>query len=476
VLISGATGFLGRQLALRLARDGHQVVALARNPAEARHALGDEVRIEPEGASASGLRALVGRVDAVLNLAGAPILGPRWTVARRRELARSRIGTTGRLAAAIAAARRRPGVFVCGSAVGIYGERADFELPEDVAPGSGFLAELCRDWEAAARPALDAGVRCVHLRTGVVLGPGGGALAAMEPAFALGLGGRLGSGQQWTPWIHVRDWIEMAVAALFDERWSGPINAVAPQPATNAAFTRTLAAAMHRPVLAPPAPAAALRALLGGAADVLLASQRAVPARALALGFGFRYGSLADALEQIYGARRLVQIAPVRREFGTPVAQHELRTESVLPAPLERVFAFFSAPANLGAITPPAMGFQHLGDDAVELREGVELDHTVRVGPLRLLWRSRIDAWEPGRRFVDTQLRGPYRLWWHEHVFERAGAATRMVDRVRYSLPMAWIAPLVHALFVRRQLQAIFAYRAHAVALRFGDELGHGER
>jgi len=235
--------------------------------------------------------------DAVIHLAGEPI-AQRWTAAAKRRIRESRIEGTRRLIAGLAALPSPPKIFICSSAVGFYGSRGDEILTEASPPGVGFLAELCVEWERAADEAQALGMRVVKLRTGVVLGRDGGALKRMLPAFCLGLGGRLGSGRQWMPWIHLDDHLDLVEFALAQSGVSGPLNAVAPNPVTNREFTATLARALGRPAFLP-APAFALRAMFGEMACVLLASQRVIPRAALDVGFVFRHPELGPALQDI---------------------------------------------------------------------------------------------------------------------------------------------------------------------------------
>lgn len=240
-------------------------------------------------------------LHAAIHLSGASVAGHRWTPAWKRKMVVSRVESTRALAVALARLRQPPKTLLVASATGIYGDRGDAILDERAAPGTGFLADLCREWEAAAQPAVDAGIRVVHLRFGVVLGPGG-ALAKMLPLFRLGLGGRLGSGRQWMSWISLADAVAAVLFALDTPALACPVNLTAPGPVTNAEFTRALGRAVHRPAILP-APALALRLVLGQMADeALLASARAVPGRLAAAGFRFAYPTveqaLAAALEQ----------------------------------------------------------------------------------------------------------------------------------------------------------------------------------
>jgi hypothetical protein len=231
----------------------------------------------------------------VVHLAGATI-GARWTDRRRAEIRASRVDATRALVAELARLPRPPRVLVSASAVGYYGDRGNEELAEDSAPGSGFLADLAVEWEEQARRAEALGVRVVLLRMGIVLGRGGGVLSRLVPLYRLGLGGAPGNGRQWWSWIALDDLLALMRRALIDDALRGPLNAVSPAPARAGEFARALGRVLHRPALAP-APAAMLRLAFGAMADeVLLASQRARPARLLELGFEFRHGALESAL------------------------------------------------------------------------------------------------------------------------------------------------------------------------------------
>lgn len=472
VFLTGATGFLGRLLALRLAREGYEVLAWVRSPERARAVLGTGPRLCRTDISDSGLRAELSHVHAVIHLAGEPLFGPRWNDRRRAELRSSRVDTTARLARALAASARKPKAFVVGSAVGFYGPRGDELVDERSAGGSDFLSHLCRDWEEAAEPAVAAGVRTAWIRTGIVLGPEGGALAKMLPPFQFGLGGKLGSGKQWMPWIHVDDWIELVMRALQDERFSGPLNASAPTPVTNADFTKALGRALSRPTPFP-APAFALKLALGDVSDLLLTGARVVPARAESLGFRFRFPDIDSALTDLLRADHKIAIGPSKdapqHEY---IARHKprylLQSRMRVDAPLEQVFAFFSRSENLGTITPPTMSFSLESRPPIEMRVGREIDYKVKLGPVELDWRSRIDTWQPGEVFSDSQLAGPYSSWWHEHRFVRDGQRTIMEDRVWYSPPLGPIGALAQKLIVAPKLRTIFGYRARAMQLRFG--------
>lgn len=289
VLVTGATGFLGRALIAALRRRGDEVIALTRDVATARQSL-------PDGATAatwSRAADYVAHADAVVNLAGEPIAG-RWTAAKMHAIRESRMHATRALTDAIASAPKKPKVLVSTSAIGVYGET--FEETDESAPaGKDFLAQVCVDWEAEADRAVRTGVRVAKLRVGLVLGRGG-VLERLLPLFRAGLGGPIGSGKQWWSWVHVDDVVAAYRAALDDARFEGPINVVSPNPATQRDFARTLGEVVRRPAVVP-TPAFALRVALGDGAGPILTGQRVVPRRALALGFEFVHPVLREALE-----------------------------------------------------------------------------------------------------------------------------------------------------------------------------------
>lgn len=291
VAVTGGTGFLGGALVRFLRAGGHEVRTVGRGPSS-------DIRWDPSR-GAIDAKTLEG-CDAIFHLAGANV-AQRWTPASRREIRASRVDGTRLIAETCAAMERPPEVLVCASAVGYYGSRGDEWLDESSAPGDDFLAGVVRDWEAAAGPARAAGLRVVHLRTGLVLHPAGGALKKMLLPFQLGVGGRLGSGRQWMSWISREDTIGAMHHAMQSHAVRGPVNLVAPEPVTNATFTSTLARVLRRPAVMP-VPAFALRALYGEmASGTILASQR-VRAHALATsGFEFLHQSLSSALRHGLG-------------------------------------------------------------------------------------------------------------------------------------------------------------------------------
>ncbi|ACB75947.1 TIGR01777 family oxidoreductase [Opitutus terrae] len=293
VVIAGASGLIGTALTARLRSSGGEVRQLVRGTARAPA----EWSWDPANGKID-VAALVG-TEAVVNLAGANIGAGRWTAARKTLLRQSRIDATRTLVEAIARMTEKPAVLLNASAVGYYGDRGAEVLDETSASGRGFLAEVCEAWETEARRAEPLGVRVVLARFAMVLAPSGGALAKLRPLFQLGLGGRLGRGEQWMSWVTLGDAVRAVEHALADPQMNGPMNVAAPVPVTNAEFTRALAAALHRPAVFP-VPRPVLRVALGEMADaMLLASTRAMPGRLRASGFGFEQPQLDGALAQV---------------------------------------------------------------------------------------------------------------------------------------------------------------------------------
>ncbi|KEA62384.1 Cell division inhibitor [Marinobacterium lacunae] len=290
VLITGGTGFIGRQLVKALLTRGDSVGVLSRRPESAK--LDSRVQLYSE------LPQVQGHVDAVVNLAGAPIADRRWSEKRKALLMESRITLTEQLVEWMRGAVQPPAVLISGSAIGYYGSQGDRELDEKAATKGGFAHDLCALWEAQAMKAAEFGVRVCCIRTGVVLGPGGGALAKMLPAFRLGLGGAMGTGRQWMAWIHRDDEVAAILHLLDHNTLSGAFNLTAPSPVTNEEFSKTLASVLNRPAFFR-VPAVVLELMMGEASELVLKGQRVVPTRLLESGFRFRYTSLKEALTQV---------------------------------------------------------------------------------------------------------------------------------------------------------------------------------
>ena len=295
VLLTGGTGFIGSRLCALLAGGGHELRVLTRRTGGGGLPSAAELRPTPAIGDASGWIEAVSGCDAIVNLAGESIAGGRWTDARKFAIHASRIETTRALVDACRELRGGPGVLVSGSAVGYYGACGDAELNETSPPGHDFLSRICVDWETEALKAERLGMRVVRARFGVVLGPGGGALARMVTPFKLFAGGPIGDGEQWLSWVHLDDAVGLLAHGLVLGTLRGPVNVTAPDPRKMRDFCRVLGEVLGRPSWLP-VPAFALRALLGEMADMLLTGQRVLPAAAQASGYPFKYPTLPGAL------------------------------------------------------------------------------------------------------------------------------------------------------------------------------------
>ncbi len=298
VLVTGASGFVGRRVVAQLLAKKHEVVVLTRNLAKAAIVLGSQCKYVqwidthelPPATAFDG-------VDAVINLMGENIGGKKWDETQKKKIYDSRITSTRLLVEGMKNLSKKPGALISASAIGIYGNRGDEVLDENAPQGNDFLAGVCRDWETEANKAQEMKMRVVILRTGVVLGKGGGALKKMLPVFKLGLGGRLGSGKQYMSWIHVDDLAAMYVQAAEDPTMSGVYNAVSPYPATNAEFTKALGRRLKRPTLFT-APEFAIRKALGEMSTIILEGQKVVPTRFKEKKFQFKSATLEKTLKE----------------------------------------------------------------------------------------------------------------------------------------------------------------------------------
>ena len=299
VAVTGSTGLIGRALVERLDSGGHETVRVVRPSGSGRGPGEAVIGWDPQQGEID-LEGLEG-VDAVVHLGGEPIAARRWSAEQKQRIAESRVRATALLAGALARLNQPPGVLVSASAIGYYGDRGDERLDESSSVGHDFLAQVCRDWEAAADPARDAGIRVAHPRTGVVLSQSGGALAEMLPFFRLGLGGRIGTGHQWVSWITLHDEVE-ALLWLLTADVEGPVNLTAPEPITNRQLTAALGRAMRRPTLLP-TPKPALWARLGRELTeaLLYSSARVEPALLIRRGFHFAHPNIATALAAVLG-------------------------------------------------------------------------------------------------------------------------------------------------------------------------------
>jgi len=454
ILLTGATGLIGREIGKALARRGDTLVCLVRDVEAARRRLPFPADLHAWDHTREVPAAAMRGVEAVINLAGEPVAEGRWSAAKKAAILDSRVGSTRRLVDAVLAHGAGVHAFVQGSALGYYGDRGDERLSADSPKGPGFLAEVVQQWEAELAPLYERGaaLRVPVVRTGIVLAREGGALAEMLPMFRLSAAGRLGSGRQWMSWIHLDDIVGLFVHAL-DSDASGILEGTAPRPVTNREFTAALARSLGV-IENAPAPEFAVKLMFGEKAEIVLGSTRLEPAATIAGGYRFRFESVEEALADL--------VSPLLGGTWLRV------WEQWVPQAPETLWPFFGDAHNLEAITPPFLNFRVLGQSSGEIGAGTLIDYRLRLDGLPINWQSRIDSWDPPHSFVDTQVKGPYRLWHHTHEFEPLGAGTLMRDTVRYQLPAGWLGTLAAGRKVSGYVDRIFDFRSRRIDELFG--------
>jgi uncharacterized protein len=453
VLLTGATGLIGKELGKILAARGDTLVCLVRDGQNASHRLPFPAKcFEWNHLRAVPAEALIG-VDAIVHLAGEPVAENRWSNEQKDLIRDTRVLGTRQLVQAIMNHRPQIKAFVHGSAIGFYGDRADTTLNANSAKGTGFLADVVAAWEAELRPLADGrpDVRVAIVRTGIVLARQGGALAKMLPMFRESVAGRLGNGKQWMSWIHIDDIVGLFLHAL-DSKAAGVLEGVAPQAVTNREFTTSLCRSLQVHENAP-APSVAIKALFGELGGIVLESAKIEPRQTLASGFRYRFESIDRAFDDL--------LTPLQGSTREKVS------EQWVPHSPEHIWPFFCDEGNLEELTPEFLNFKVLGKSTLEIGEGTLIDYRLKLNGIPMGWQSRIENWEPARRFVDTQRKGPYSYWRHAHEFIPLANGTLMRDVVHYRLPLGWLGSVLAGWKVESQVDRIFSYRSTKIAKRF---------
>lgn len=452
VLITGATGLVGREVGKKLVAEGHEVFVVSRDAEKAKLQCPFpceviEGQLEKEAIRDSRLVT----IEAVIHLAGESVAEARWSAQKKLKIYNSRVKGTAHLIESLKDAPLK--VFVSTSASGYYGDRKDEILNEDLPRGAGFLAEVCEDWERpvllAENKRLFPKCRFSVLRVGVVLTAFGGALQKMIPLFQQGLGGAIGDGSHWMSWIHLEDLSNLYLECLKNENYAGVFDAVAPEPVQNLKFSEALAKALGKKLLLP-VPELALKAAFGEMSHVLLSSQRIEARHLIRKGFAFLYPNLEAAFKEI-------------GQYFTD-GEMTFRAEQYLPYGPEAVFPFFAEAKNLEKLTPPILNFTVLKMSTEQIQSGSMIDYKLKIHGVPVRWRTEILDWQPPKKFTDTQLKGPYSKWHHTHEFKALGKGTLMTDLVRYRLPMGALGRAVAGHFVTSDVRKIFDYRKQVCA------------
>ncbi len=437
IIITGATGFVGKKLCLELFIKGYKLKILCRSVEKAKNI----IALPAEFIEWSGYEALPSILfegaEGVIHLAGESIADGRWTNKRKEKILKSRIQTTKNICDAIKGCQNPPKVLVGASAVGIYGE--------------GFLREVCQQWENS----YDFSGRLALMRTGVVLGHGG-ALEKMLPPFRLGMGGPLANGKQWMSWIHIEDLVKMYIFAVENDLVSGPIDAVAPKPIQNKDFTKFLAKAVGMPAIFP-VPALVLKIIFGEMSAVILDSQKVGAEKIMDQGFQFIYPDLKSALDSLV------------RPSGIEGA-YSFSTYRWLDKNKDDVFLFFSKAENLEVITPPWLNFKILRKSEGEMKKGTQIEYKLKIKGVPAYWKTLISNWSPSDYFTDSQLKGPYSRWDHTHRFISVQGGTLMTDEVIYKVPFGPIGHVVREAMIAKDVSRIFDYRNSTIEDAFKEK------
>ena len=444
ILVFGATGFIGQKLVHQLFLEGHEINVISRSSEKAQQTLAypfqffewnklDE--LPPKNAFEG--------VETIINLSGESVQG-RWNEEKKKRLKSSRIEYVKKIHERVSQLEQKPTQYIGASAIGFYGDRGEETLSEDSQAGNGFMPQLCKDWEVGTESFKKLEIKCSIVRIGIVLGVEDGALKQMLTPFTLGVGGPLGSGKQWMSWIHIDDLINQFLL-LLNKKIEGVFNGTSPNPVRGTHFSKNLAKTVNRPSLFP-VPKIAIKTLFGEMSDIILSSQRVIPEGFNKLDFKFKYPKLTDALTDL--------LRPYKNQFA-----YSLTTHQWFPLKKEELFDFFSDAKNLEAITPPWVNFKILNVSTDKIQEGTILDYQIKLHTIPIKWKTKIIDWNPPTEFVDTQLKGPYKLWHHTHSFKEVAGGVLMTDRVLYQIPFSIIGNLANPLLVDKDVQKIFAYR-----------------
>ncbi|MFN8370306.1 MAG: TIGR01777 family oxidoreductase [Bacteriovoracaceae bacterium] len=445
ILITGATGQIGRKLIEALFIKGHtDIRILTRDTSRAAQDFSLPLSfyqwdIEKNWIDPSALI----NVDTIIHLAGEGVADEKWSEARKKRILDSRIKSAELLLNEIKKQKPKGIKFISASAIGIYG---DNNL------GNGFLAEVCKKWEEVLLTADLPALKKHILRIGIVLMPEGGALSKMVPPFELGLGGPIGEGSQYMSWIHIDDLIAQFIFLVENSLEPTIFNGVAETPVTNKEFTKTLAKVLNRPAVAK-VPATVIKAILGEMSEMVLFSQEVYPNEFKKLEFKFKFPKLQEALTDILKYKVNGESRLVNYQF--------------IPQDIKTVFPFFMSETNLEKLTPPYLNFKVLGKSTDTIRSGTIIDYKLHLHGIPINWKTKIDSFIENEQFVDEQIKGPYQKWHHTHTFIPLKSGTLMIDEVTYKLPMGILGKIVAHPFVKKDVETIFKFRTEVIKQLF---------
>jgi uncharacterized protein len=443
VLMTGATGLVGKEVGKGLIKAGHEIYVVTRDRKKAQLELPFPCQFIEGDLNQDAIRdERINEIEAVIHLAGESVAG-YWTNNKKKKIYNSRVVGTQNLVATFQG-KMNLKIWIGASAIGLYGNCGDSVLTEESARGNNFLSQVVVDWEKALPPSFAANLRTVILRIGVVLSEKGGALPQMIEPLIRGVGSPVGGGDQYMSWISLSDLSELILWSLNHQSLNGIFNAVADEPIQQKDLAKQVTSAVQKWML-PNVPGAIFKTILGEMSSLLLDSQRVSNAKIKEAGFKFKHSNIMNWL----------------KENGSHWLNGEelLVAEQYLPYSRDQVFAFFMNAYNLEKITPPTLNFKIEKISTEKIGQGTLIDYKLKIHGVPASWQTLIDEWDPDHRFVDTQLKGPYSLWHHTHLFSDLGKGTLMVDRVRYRLPLGFLGWAVAGAFVKSDVAKIFAYR-----------------
>lgn len=441
ILITGATGLVGKELGKILASKGHQLVVISRNKEKAQKELPFLCQVV-EGDLVENPVTLPSDIQGVFHLLGENVSARRWNEEVKNEILSSRVQSTENL---IQSLKTAPEFFISASAVGYYGNRPNELLTEQSSPDESFLSQVCQQWEKSVFSLNDkfSQTKVSCLRLGVVLSQAGGALEKMLYPFKAGIGGALGDGSQFMSWIHIKDLVRL-FTFIQEKSLSGVFNAAAPSAIENLYFSKALAISIKRP-LGPAIPRKVIELMFGEMATVILADQKVSSDKLQKLGFQFHFANLELAFNNIF----------VNQEKSDEF----LVAEQFVPLKKEDLFPFFAEAKNLEAITPSSLNFKIKSVSTEKMQKGTLIDYVLKIHGVPVSWKTLIEDWNPSQSFTDTQLKGPYSLWHHTHEFLDVPGGTLMCDKVHFRIPFGYIGWLAGRAFVMSDVRKIFSYR-----------------
>jgi uncharacterized protein len=462
ILITGATGLVGKSLLENLFIRGYSDINIVtRRDKVSTEDIPFPVNIFKWNPDTNFLEAgALNNVDVVIHLAGESVAESRWSKRKKESILSSRLKSTRLLLEEIKRAPSKPKKFISASAIGIYGERGSEVLNEESIHGTGFLADVCKEWEDVVQNHTITEMKSHSIRIGIVLAEGGGALKKMLPPFKTGVAGILGNGKQFMSWIHIDDLVGQFIFLMENNTDHHIYNGVAPSPVSNHSFTKILGKIIRRPTLFP-IPAFGLKILFGEMSNILLASQNVRSSRFIEAGFQFRFIQLEDALKNILGQ--------------SIKGEKKIKKYQWIDEKTPEVFSFFSNIKNLEKITPKYLNFKVEGMNTNKIQSGSLIDYSLKLHGIPLRWKTRINEFEEHKMFIDEQLNGPYSKWIHTHHFFSIGTGTLIKDVIIYKIPLGFIGSLFAGSFIKNDLRNIFNYRQKVIG-QFFNEVNNEKR